>query len=284
MIKQSDLEKIKTKQELMLYLEEHQAEDPKITALIEKIEYEDELKRLQAELVNLQNWIKNQGKKVAIIFEGRDASGKGGTIKRFAEHLNPRAMRIVALNKPTDVERGQWYFRRYVKELPNAGEIVFFDRSWYNRAVVEPVMGFCTPEQYEAFMVQVPEFEHMLYEAGTHLIKFWFSVSKEEQQARFESRLQNPLKKWKYSPVDEKGQELWDEFTQYKNQMFSRTHNAFSPWVVVKSDNKKRARLEAIRYVLSQFNYEGKDDSQVSLNPDPSIVQRYFRMIKQIDF
>ncbi|WKS95789.1 polyphosphate kinase 2 [Riemerella columbina] len=284
MIKQSDLEKIKTKQELMLYLEEHQAEDPKIAALIEKIEYEDELKRLQAELVNLQNWIKNQGKKVAIIFEGRDASGKGGTIKRFAEHLNPRAMRIVALNKPTDVERGQWYFRRYVKELPNAGEIVFFDRSWYNRAVVEPVMGFCTPEQYEAFMVQVPEFEHMLYEAGTHLIKFWFSVSKEEQQARFESRLQNPLKKWKYSPVDEKGQELWDEFTQYKNQMFSRTHNAFSPWVVVKSDNKKRARLEAIRYVLSQFNYEGKDDSQVSLNPDPSIVQRYFRMIKQIDF
>ncbi len=259
MIPKTDLEKMKTKEDLMKYLYKHQDEDSRYAALIEKIEYEDELKLLQAELVNLQNWIKNTGKKVAIIFEGRDASGKGGTIKRFAEHLNPRAMRIVALNKPTDVERGQWYFRRYIKELPNSGEIVFFDRSWYNRAVVEPVMGFCTPEQYEEYMVQVPEFEHMLYESGTHIIKFWFSVSKDEQLFRFNSRLQNPLKKWKYSPVDEKGQELWDEFTKYKNQMFSRTHNAFSPWVVVKSDNKKRARLEAIRYVLSQFNYEGKE-------------------------
>ncbi|MDY3315949.1 polyphosphate kinase 2 [Riemerella anatipestifer] len=284
MIPKTDLEKMKTKGDLMKYLYKHQDEDSKYAALIEKIEYEDELKLLQAELVNLQNWIKNTGKKVAIIFEGRDASGKGGTIKRFAEHLNPRAMRIVALNKPTDVERGQWYFRRYIKELPNSGEIVFFDRSWYNRAVVEPVMGFCTSEQYEEYMVQVPEFEHMLYESGTHIIKFWFSVSKDEQLFRFNSRLQNPLKKWKYSPVDEKGQELWDEFTKYKNQMFSRTHNAFSPWVVVKSDNKKRARLEAIRYVLSQFNYEGKGENEVSLNPDPSVVQRYFRMIKQIDF
>lgn len=284
MIKQADLEKITTKKELLDHLYQNQEKNPKISELLEKIEYEEELKLLQAELVNLQNWIKNTGKKVAIIFEGRDASGKGGTIKRFAEHLNPRAMRVVALNKPTDVERGQWYFRRYIKELPNAGEIVFFDRSWYNRAVVEPVMGFCTQEQYEAYMVQVPEFEHMLYEAGTNIIKFWFSVSKEEQQARFESRLENPLKKWKYSPVDEKGQELWDEFTKYKNQMFSRTHNAFSPWVVVKSDNKKRARLEAIRYVLSQFDYEGKGQSDISLNPDPTIVQRYFRMIKQIDF
>ncbi|MCW0485651.1 polyphosphate kinase 2 [Riemerella anatipestifer] len=284
MIPKTDLEKMKTKEDLMKYLYKHQDEDSKYAALIEKIEYEDELKLLQAELVNLQNWIKNTGKKVAIIFEGRDASGKGGTIKRFAEHLNPRAMRIVALNKPTDVERGQWYFRRYIKELPNSGEIVFFDRSWYNRAVVEPVMGFCTPEQYEEYMVQVPEFEHMLYESGTHIIKFWFSVSKDEQLFRFNSRLQNPLKKWKYSPVDEKGQELWDEFTKYKNQMFSRTHNAFSPWVVVKSDNKKRARLEAIRYVLSQFDYEGKGENEVSLNPDPSVVQRYFRMIKQIDF
>ncbi|WP_018676792.1 polyphosphate kinase 2 [Riemerella columbina] len=283
MIKQAELEQMKTKAELMQYLRKHQNEDPKISSLIEKIEYEDELKLLQAELVNLQNWITKNNKKVAIIFEGRDASGKGGTIKRFAEHLNPRAMRIVALNKPTEVEQKQWYFRRYIKELPNAGEMVFFDRSWYNRAVVEPVMGFCTNEQYESYMVQVPEFEHMLYEAGTHIIKFWFSVSKEEQQARFDSRLENPLKKWKYSPVDEKGQELWDEFTRYKDQMFSRTHNAFSPWVVVKSDNKKRARLEAIRYVLNQFNYDVKGDSGVSLTPDPSIIQRYFRMIKQID-
>ncbi|SDE11370.1 polyphosphate kinase 2 [Riemerella columbipharyngis] len=284
MIKISDLEKMNDRGELMNYLYKHRAENPKFDSLIEKVEYEEELKLLQAELVNLQNWIKNNGKKLAIIFEGRDASGKGGTIKRFAEHLNPRAMRIVALNKPTEVERGQWYFRRYIKELPNAGEMVFFDRSWYNRAVVEPVMGFCTQEQYEEYMVQVPEFEHMLYESGTHIIKFWFSVSKDEQLARFNSRLQDPLKKWKYSPVDEKGQELWDEFTFYKNQMFSRTHNAFSPWVIVKSDNKKKARLEAIRYVLSQFNYDDKGKNEIALNPDPTVVQRYFRMVKQIDF
>lgn len=220
---------------------------------------------------------------MAILFEGRDASGKGGTIKRFSEHLNPRAMRLVALNKPTDVERGQWYFSRYIKELPNEGEIVFFDRSWYNRAVVEPVMGFCTPEQYESFMVQVPEFEHMLYESGTTIIKFWFSVSKEEQLYRFNRRLKNPLKMWKYSPVDEKGQELWDTFTYYKDQMFSRTHNAFSPWVIVKSDDKLAARLEAIRYVLSLFNYDGKENASVNINPDPNVVQRYFRMVKQID-
>ena len=233
--------------------------------------------------MNLQQWIQETGRKVAIIFEGRDASGKGGTIKRFIEHLNPRAMRLVALNKPTEIEMGQWYFRRYIKELPNKGEIVFFDRSWYNRAVVEPVMGFCTPQQYESYMVQVPEFEHMLYESGTTIIKFWFSVNKDEQLFRINRRLRNPLKKWKYSPVDEKGQELWDEFTYYKDQMFSRTHNAFAPWIIVKSDDKLRARLEAIRYVLSMFDYEGKNTSRVSLNPDPNTVQRYFRLAKQID-
>ncbi len=278
-----DFQRINTKSELLNFLNEHREENAIYDSVMEKYLYEEELKKLQAELVNLQNWIQKKGKKVAIIFEGRDASGKGGTIKRFSEHLNPRAMRLVALNKPTDVERGQWYFRRYVKELPNRGEIVFFDRSWYNRAVVEPVMGFCTPEQYESFMVQVPEFEHMLYEAGTIIIKFWFSVNKDEQLYRFNRRLKNPLKMWKYSPVDEKGQELWDQFTFYKDQMFSRTHNAFSPWVIVKSDNKKNARLEAIRYVLSLFDYEGKDHAAVSLNPDPNVVQRYFRMVKQID-
>lgn len=283
MIEKSQLEKLQTKNDLLDFLQNNQLENPEFQSTLEKYLYEEELKKLQGELVNFQNWVQKKGKKIALIFEGRDASGKGGTIKRFAEHLNPRAMRLVALNKPTDVERGQWYFRRYIKELPNAGEIVFFDRSWYNRAVVEPVMGFCTPEQYQSFMVQVPEFEHMLYEAGNTIIKFWFSVNKDQQLYRFNRRLKNPLKMWKYSPVDEKGQELWDTFTYYKDQMFSRTHNAFAPWVIVKSDNKLQARLEAIRYVLSLHDYDGKENATVNLNPDPNVVQRYFRMVKQID-
>ena len=247
------------------------------------LEYQRKLSLLQIELIKLQNYVKEKGLKVLLIFEGRDAAGKGGTIKRITEHLNPRGARVVALVKPSDVEKTQWYFQRYVQHLPSAGEIVLFDRSWYNRAGVEPVMGFCTPEQYESFMVQVPEFEHMLYEAGTIIIKFWFSVNKDEQLARFKGRLKNPLKKWKYSPVDEKGQELWDKFTYYKDQMFSRTHNAFSPWIIVKSDNKLNARLEAIRYVLSLFEYEGKENAKVNLNTDPNVLQRYFRMVKQID-
>ena len=278
-----DFSTLNTRKDLLEFIRQNKEKESFYQDVLAKIEYEAELRLLQAELVNLQNWIQKTGKKVAIIFEGRDASGKGGTIKRFKEHLNPRAMRVVALNKPTEVERGQWYFRRYIKELPNEGEMVFFDRSWYNRAVVEPAMGFCTPEQYESFMVQVPEFEHMLYEAGTIIIKFWFSVNKDEQLARFKGRLKNPLKKWKYSPVDEKGQELWDKFTYYKDQMFSRTHNAFSPWIIVKSDNKLNARLEAIRYVLSLFEYEGKENAKVNLNTDPNVLQRYFRMVKQID-
>ena len=278
-----DFSTLNTRKDLLEFIRQNKEKESFYQDVLAKIEYEAELRLLQAELVNLQNWIQKTGKKVAIIFEGRDASGKGGTIKRFKEHLNPRAMRVVALNKPTEVERGQWYFRRYIKELPNEGEMVFFDRSWYNRAVVEPVMRFCTPEQYESFMVQVPEFEHMLYEAGTIIIKFWFSVNKDEQLARFKGRLKNPLKKWKYSPVDEKGQELWDKFTYYKDQMFSRTHNAFSPWIIVKSDNKLNARLEAIRYVLSLFEYEGKENAKVNLNTDPNVLQRYFRMVKQID-
>lgn len=278
-----DFQKMDSREDLLNFLQQYKSEEPIYEKLLNKINYEQELRELQAELVNFQKWVTDNKVKVAIIFEGRDASGKGGTIKRFVEHLNPRAMRLVALNKPTDVERGQWYFRRYVKELPNEGELVFFDRSWYNRAVVEPVMGFCTPQQYDEFMVQVPEFEHMLYESGTHIIKFWFSVSKEQQLYRFNRRLKNPLKKWKYSPVDEKGQELWEDFTYYKDQMFTRTHNAFAPWIIVKSDDKKRARLEAIRYVLSLFNYTDKGKSKASLNPDPNVVQRYFRTIKQID-
>ncbi|MCB0519186.1 MAG: polyphosphate kinase 2 [Lewinellaceae bacterium] len=245
--------------------------------------YEEELQTLQAEMVNLQQWIARKKMRVAILFEGRDAAGKGGSIKRFREHLNPRSMRVVALSKPTVEEAGQWYFRRYIKELPNPGEIVFFDRSWYNRAVVEPVMGFCNKKQYAQFVGQVTDFEHMLYEDGIKVIKFWFSISKEEQKKRFESRLQNPLKQWKFSPVDMKGQELWDKYTHFKEEMFSKTHTNFSPWIIVRANDKRVARLESMRYVLSQFEYPGKSRSKAVLTPDPNVIIRYFRQIEQID-
>lgn len=254
-----------------------------IESTLKKVKYEAELAQLQVELVNLQQWIARKKMRVAILFEGRDAAGKGGTIKRFKEHLNPRSSRVVALNKPTTVEKGQWYFRRYIKALPNPGELVFFDRSWYNRAVVEPVMGFCNSDQYEKFMVQTPEFEHLLYEDNLKLIKFWFSISKEEQKKRFDARLSNPLKLWKFSPVDMKGQEYWDQYTHYKGQMFSKTHTNFSPWIIVKANNKRRARLESIRYVLSQFKYDNKGVSNTPLFPDPNVVMRYHRSAVQID-
>ena len=250
---------------------------------LRKLKYEAELRLLQSEFVNLQKWIAQNKMRVVVIFEGRDAAGKGGSIKRFKEHLNPRTFRVVALNKPTEVELGQWYFRRYVKVLPNPGEIVFFDRSWYNRAVVEPVMGFCNVEQYDKFMVQVPEFEHLLYEDNIKIIKFWFSISKEEQKRRFDSRMENPLKRWKFSPVDMKGQELWDRYTYYKEQMFSKTHTNFSPWIIVKTNSKKTARCESMRHVLSQFNYEGKGESGITLTPDPNVIMRYHRSAIQID-
>ncbi len=247
------------------------------------ISYENQLRELQVELVKLQAHVIANNLRVAIIFEGRDAAGKGGAIKRFAEHLNPRAMRVVALSKPTDLERKQWYFRRYIGVMPNAGEIVFFDRSWYNRAVVEPVMGFCNEEQYRQFMRQVPEFEHMLFEDGVIVIKFWFSITKEEQARRFYSRSRNPLKQWKLSPVDQKGQELWDKYTYYKDHMFSMTHTSFSPWIIVKTNKKKIARLESIRYVLSQFEYEGKADTNTQILPDPNLVNRYHRSVRPFD-
>lgn len=250
---------------------------------IKKLSYEAELRKLQSEFVNLQSWIAKNKMRVAVIFEGRDAAGKGGSIKRFKEHLNPRTSRVVALTKPTEVEQRQWYFRRYIKNLPNPGEIVFFDRSWYNRAVVEPVMGFCTKEQYDKFIVQVPEFEHLLYEDNVKIIKFWFSISKEEQVQRFDARLSNPLKRWKFSPVDMKGQELWDSYTHYKEQMFSKTHTNFSPWMIVKTNDKKEARLESMRYVLSQFDYDRKGEAGISLLPDPNVIMRYYRANIQID-
>ena len=279
-ISKEEFESIKSNKELLQLIEK---KGKNIDDILFTLNYEDELKKLQIELVKLQQWITKNKKRVVIIFEGRDAAGKGGNIRRFTEHLNPRASNLVALTKPTEMEQGQWYFRRYIKELSNPGEIVFFDRSWYNRAVVEPVMGFCNDEQYFRFISQVPEFEHMLYEDGIKIIKFWFSISKEEQQARFDSRLKTPLKRWKFSPVDQKGQELWDKYTFYKEQMFSKTHTTYSPWIIVKANNKKVARLESMRYVLSQFEYPGKEQALTTLFPDPNIIMRYFRSTKQID-
>ncbi|OAV00020.1 MULTISPECIES: polyphosphate kinase 2 [Moraxella] len=235
--------------------------------------YEAQKYKLQIELLKLQHHIKTTGQKLVIIFEGRDAAGKGGTIKRFMEHLNPRGARVVALEKPTEQERGQWYFQRYVQHLPTAGEIVLFDRSWYNRAVVERVMGFCTDEEYRIFMHQVPEFEKHLVESGIHLVKFWFSVSREEQRARFASRENDPLKQWKLSPVDKASLNKWDDYTLAKEAMFFNTDTAEAPWIVIKSDCKKRARLNAMRYVLNKLTYENKDTSQIG-NIDPLIVGR----------
>ena len=247
------------------------------------IGYEQELRLLQIELIKLQRWLQDHDRRVAILFEGRDAAGKGGTIRRFVEHLNPRYLRVVALPEPNEEEAGQWYFQRYIRQLPNPGELVFFDRSWYNRAVVEPVNGFCADGDYERFMRQVPEFEHMLYEDGLSVIKFGFSISKTEQQQRFEARRANPLKHWKLSPVDARAQELWDDYTGFKERMFSQTHTSFSPWVIVKANNKKRARLESMRHVLSLFDYDGKLTADSILQRDPNVVMRYHRSAKRLD-
>jgi len=277
---ESEFNAISTHDDLLKILQDKNID---ISDVLSTIQYEKEKEKLQVELVKLQQWIKKTNKRVAVIFEGRDAAGKGGNIRRFTEHLNPRSMRLVALNKPTMVERGQWYFTRYIQHLPNPGEIVFFDRSWYNRAVVEPVMGFCSQGQYEQFMVQLPEFEHMLYEDGVVIVKFWLSISKQEQLMRFDSREDNALKRWKFSPVDKKGQEYWDDYTKYKEQMFSKTHTSFSPWIIVKTNDKRKARLECMRYVLSQFDYDAKDDTNFNLLPDPNVIMRYFRSLHKYD-
>lgn len=215
----------------------------------------EELRQLQIELIKMQNWVSSKEERLCIIFEGRDVAGKGGAIRRFVEHLNPRVFKVVALPKPTKFERKQWYFQRYIQKLPNPGEIVFFDRSWYNRAIVEPVNKFCTQDEYHRYMEQVPEFEKMLNEDGIILIKFWFSISRKEQERRFKSIQNNPLKQWKYSPVDTKAQELWDEYTSYKDKMFEKTHTDTIPWVVVKANDKSLARLECIKYVLNKVPY-----------------------------
>lgn len=275
-----ELKNLRTKSDLSsLFL----SKSGKPQKILSTIRYEEDLEQLQIELVKLQRWVQDKGLRLAILFEGRDAAGKGGTIRRFTEHLNPRALRVVALPKPTEEERGQWYFQRYIRQLPNRGEIVFFDRSWYNRAVVEPVNGFCTPAQYEMYMKQVNEFEHMLYEDGIILIKFWFSIAKEEQLNRFESRKRNPLKQWKLSPVDMQAQDKWEIYTKYKEEMFSRTHTSYCPWIIVKANNKQKARLEAIRYVLSIANYDNKNDGAIRIHPDPNIITRYHRKALQVD-
>ncbi len=235
--------------------------------------YERSKYQLQVELLKLQAWVKETGQKVVIIFEGRDAAGKGGAIKRFMEHLNPRGARVVALEKPTETERGQWYFQRYIQHLPTAGEIVLFDRSWYNRAGVERVMGFCSPEEYDDFMRQVPEFERNLVRSGIHLFKFWFSVSRKEQRRRFKEREKHPLKQWKLSPIDKASLDKWDDYTHAKEAMFFSTDTADAPWIVIKSDCKKRARLNAMRYVLHRLAYGQKDGARIG-PVDPLLVGR----------
>jgi polyphosphate kinase len=238
---------------------------------MQRFGYEHEKRLLQVELVKLQNWVKETGQRLVVVFEGRDAAGKGGTIKRFMEHLNPRGATVVALEKPTERERTQWYFQRYVRHLPGAGEIVLFDRSWYNRAGVELVMGFCTPEEYLEFMREAPEFERMLVNSGLCLTKFWFSVTQSEQRTRFIIRQVDPLRQWKLSPMDIESLDKWDAYTEAKEAMFFYTDTDWAPWIVVKSNDKKRARLEAMRYVLEQFDYANKDLEVVG-KPDRKII------------
>ena len=244
--------------------------------------YEARKAHLQVELLKVQKWVAETGQKIVILFEGRDAAGKGGTIKRFMEHLNPREARVVALNKPSDVERGQWYFQRYIAHLPTAGEMVFFDRSWYNRAGVERVMGFCDPSDYLEFMRQTPELERMLVRSGVKLFKFWFSVTQEEQRRRFAARATDPLKRWKLSPIDTASLEKWDDYTEAKEAMFFYTDTADAPWTIIKSDDKKRARLNTMQHFLHSLDYPDKDQHLVKA-PDPLIVGKAAHVIHASD-
>jgi len=238
----------------------------------ETLAYEKELTRLQIELLKFQNHVKDKGLKVLMIFEGRDAAGKGGTIKRITEHLNPRGARVVALEKPSDTEKTQWYFQRYSQHLPSAGEIVLFDRSWYNRGGVEPVMGFCTPEEHHEFLREVPQFENMLVKSGIILLKFYFSVSKKEQGDRFTKRETDPLKQYKLSPVDKESQQLWDKYTIAKFSMLMASNSDTSPWAIVRSDNKKAARINCIRHILNQVDYPNQLSSQQLIEDSEIII------------
>ena len=247
--------------------------------LMGRVPYEAEKAKLQAELLKVQIWAQETGQKFVILMEGRDAAGKGGTIKRFMEHLNPRYARVCALTKPSDVEKGQWFFQRYIAHLPTAGEMVFYDRSWYNRAGVERVMGFCSPAEYLEFMRQAPEFERMLVRSGIRLYKYWFSVTREEQRERFKARETDPLKMWKLSPIDKASLDKWDDYTEAKEAMFFYTDTADAPWVIVKSNDKKRARLNCMKHFLSTIDYPGKDHSVVG-QPDPLIVGRASQVLQ----
>lgn len=247
---------------------------------IKRAVYDQHKKALQVELLKVQNWVKQSGQRIVLFFEGRDAAGKGGTIKRFMEHLNPRAARVVALEKPTEQELGQWYFQRYVEQLPTSGEMVFFDRSWYNRAGVERVMGFCSSLEYLEFMRQAPDLERMLVRSGIRLFKYWFSVTQEEQERRFSSRQQDPLKHWKLSPIDAMSRDKWDDYTEAKEAMFFYTDTADAPWTIIKSDDKKRARLNCMQHFLSCLDYPDKN-TKVVHGPDPMIVGTTSQVIEK---
>lgn len=246
---------------------------------MDKAFFSKEFRKLQIELIKLQNWVKERNKKVMIVFEGRDAAGKGSAIKRLSKHLNPRGVRAVALGKPSDVEKCQWYFERYISQLPDCGEIVFFDRSWYNRAGVERVMGFCTPQETEDFLLQAPILEQMFLKGGIVFFKYFLDIGKEEQKRRLKQRQDDPLKQWKLSPIDLKAQELWDEYTKAYERMFSMTHSAYSPWVIVRANDKKRAHLNILRDILGHIDYEGKDRN-ICLKTDPEIL-RLFSHLKE---
>ena len=252
-----DLKKLNSKKGIIQFLLD---DTVSVSKVLRNLNYESRIKSLQEELIKLQHWVEEKNEKIVIIFEGRDAAGKSGAIRRITEHLNPREFKVVALPKSTIEERGQWYFQRYINKLPREGEIVFFDRSWYNRAMVEPVNGFCSDKEYLVFMNQVNQFERMIIESGIRLVKFYFSISKDEQEQRFKDIKTSPLKKWKYSPVDQKALELWDDYTDYKKKMFKKTDTKTAPWVIIKANKKTKARVEAIEHLLSVMPYIPKDD------------------------
>ncbi|MGC6526101.1 MAG: polyphosphate kinase 2 [Flavobacteriaceae bacterium] len=247
-----NLKKLNSNRGLKLFLKE---KDMTPTKALRILNYEAKLNKLQEELIKLQQWVEDEGEKLVVIFEGRDAAGKGGAIRRITQHLNPREFNVVALPKPTPEEQGQWYFQRYIKNLPRSGQITFFDRSWYNRAVVEPVNGFCTDEEYKIFMNQVNNFEQMLIESGVRLVKFYFSISKDEQARRFKEIKASPVKKWKFSPVDQTALERWDDYTDYKKKMFEKTDTKIAPWIVIKANKKMRARVEVVQKLLEIVPY-----------------------------
>ena len=255
-ITEKNLKLLNKKKGLKLFLSR---ENSSISRTLRYLRYENRLIQLQEELIKLQKWVKNNNEKIVFVFEGRDAAGKGGAIRRITEHLNPREFKLVALSKPSDEEIGQWYFQRYINLLPRKGTMVFFDRSWYNRAILEPVNGFCSDEEYDIFMNQVNDFERMITESGVRLIKFYFSISKSEQEKRFQDIIDSPIKKWKFSALDKKALELWDDYTDYKDKMFSKTNTIIAPWKVIKANRKTKARIEAIEHVLTSIPYDDKD-------------------------